>query len=70
MYQAIKNNFQNKYFLYAFLFCFALSTPVFLKGIFNEYQADNLTFIKIIACTLQYLACIIVMPGIIIRKRQ
>lgn len=62
MFASIKQAFKSKAFTIAFLFCFALATPVFFKAIMLAIDEDKMDLVHWIALTLQYLCCIMVMP--------
>lgn len=62
MFKSIKKAFESKAFTVAFLFCFALSTPIFYKVLVEDIAEGKMDFVHFVALSLQYLFCIMVMP--------
>lgn len=62
MYKSIKLAFQDKVFFYTFLFCFILATPIFIKTVIENYEANTLTIVKCISFSFQYLFCVLSLP--------
>lgn len=62
MLSSIKKAFQSKAFTIAFLCCFALATPIFVKAIIIDMDAGKMDLVHWIALSLQYLFCVVVMP--------